>query len=151
MALSFFQMDITEKLPGHLSPRTAALLSILPACICFSRRSEQNKYLSLPFHCQQQLCSRISLSVARWTWSCCGWHCTGLTQLPAGMLSMQQQGKQLLELDMHRMGPSPRGLPMLEAGLGRERLMKHRITEPLRLEKTSKVTRINPSPTHHTH
>lgn len=149
MALSFFQMDITEKLPGHLSPRTAALLSILPACICFSRRSEQNKYLSLPFHCQQQLCSRVSLSVAQRTRSCCRWHCAGLTQLPAGMLSIQQQGKQLLELGIRagwvHLLVAWCGLAMLEAGLG------HRIIEPLRLEKTSRVTKLNPSPPHHAH
>lgn len=64
MALSFFQMDITEKLPGHLSPQTAALLSILPACACSSRRSEQNKYLSFRFHFQRRLCSRYCISFA---------------------------------------------------------------------------------------
>lgn len=55
-------MDITEKLPGHLSPQTAALLSILPACACSSRRSEQNKYLSFRFHFQRRLCSCYCIS-----------------------------------------------------------------------------------------
>lgn len=62
MALSFFQMDITEKLPGHLSPRTSALFSMLPVCLFSSRRSEKNKYLSLGFHFQRRLCSRYCVS-----------------------------------------------------------------------------------------
>lgn len=55
-------MDITEKLPGHLSPRTSALFSMLPVCLFSSRRSEQNKYLSFGFNFQRRLCSRYCIS-----------------------------------------------------------------------------------------
>lgn len=56
-------MDITEKLPGHLSPRTSALFSMLPACLFSSRRSEKNKYLSLGFHLRRRLRSRCCASL----------------------------------------------------------------------------------------